>query len=411
MGVLIPYMGNKRWLANDIADVIAQFDDGPFLDLFAGMCSVGQAVAPSRQIWCNEIQAFPALVAATLFCSQIRTSQPILAAIERYYTENLIALHQRFGDELQAESNALDRKSYNMIRTRSFNLPYIDNSHSLKKERDKLERNNKFFPYRLFTITYAGSYFGLRQSIQIDSLRYAIDKMYLANKIKIDLRNYFLVCLGLSAINCNNSTGHFAQFLSPTRSNIDRIYERRKKSIWIEFISCLSKIAPLGSPEWRKNNRCYRSDALNLLRRLNSGKHKPRIIYADPPYSSAQYSRYYHILDTIVKYNYPDIQAIGRYPQNRFQTPFSHKISVNAVMNKLVRRSAQLGAELVMSYPDNGLYIKVGGDLFNLLREYYQDVELVNAAEQEHSSFGGPAADPRITVEERMYVARNPKSV
>ena len=155
-------------------------------------------------------------------------------------------------------------------------------------------------------------------------------------------------------------------------------------------------------------NKCYKSESLGLLRRLRKFSPKPKIIYADPPYSSAQYSRYYHVLDTLVKYDYPPVVGVGRYPPNRFQTSFSLRRDVNTAMNRLVSRTAMLGADLVLSYPANGLFIQVGGDMQYLLKKHYNDVVKMEPSLQGHSSFGSPSADPKVFVEEDIFVARRP---
>jgi adenine-specific DNA-methyltransferase len=66
MGVNISYMGTKRELAPAVADVVAQAKEGVMLDAFSGMCSVGELVAPARQVWNNDAQAFSAEVARDL---------------------------------------------------------------------------------------------------------------------------------------------------------------------------------------------------------------------------------------------------------------------------------------------------------------------------------------------------------
>jgi len=137
---------------------------------------------------------------------------------------------------------------------------------------------------------------------------------------------------------------------------------------------------------------------------------RPAIIYADPPYSSAQYSRYYHILDTLLTYDYPPISGVGRYPPNRFHTSFATKDQVRNAMTRLVSRTARLGTNLVLSYPANGLYFRMGGNVLHLLKEYYKDIDLLEPCEQSHSSFGGPRADPKILVKEQIYIARCPIS-
>ncbi len=63
----VSYMGTKQSIASRVADVIADSPPGPLLDLFSGMCAIGSAVAPSRQVWCNDVQVFASTVARAFF--------------------------------------------------------------------------------------------------------------------------------------------------------------------------------------------------------------------------------------------------------------------------------------------------------------------------------------------------------
>jgi hypothetical protein len=56
MGAGITYMGTKRAIASAVTEVIGQAQPGTLLDVFSGMCAVGEAVGPSRRIWNNDVQ-------------------------------------------------------------------------------------------------------------------------------------------------------------------------------------------------------------------------------------------------------------------------------------------------------------------------------------------------------------------
>src|SRR5205823_8991910 len=65
--IALSYMGTKHVLAPDIARVIGSARRGPVLDGFSGMCAVGQAIGPTRQVWTNDVQVFASIVAKSLF--------------------------------------------------------------------------------------------------------------------------------------------------------------------------------------------------------------------------------------------------------------------------------------------------------------------------------------------------------
>ena len=82
---------------------------------------------------------------------------------------------------------------------------------------------------------------------------------------------------------------------------------------------------------------------------------RPAIIYADPPYTSDHYSRYYHLYETLLLYDYPSSEATGRYRPDRFFSRYSIKTEVEAAMDRLIADCAKIGSRLVLSYPERGL--------------------------------------------------------
>jgi adenine-specific DNA-methyltransferase len=58
MGVGITYMGTKRALAPAVAEVARYAQPRTLFDAFAGMCSVGEEIGVTRQIWTNDVQVF-----------------------------------------------------------------------------------------------------------------------------------------------------------------------------------------------------------------------------------------------------------------------------------------------------------------------------------------------------------------
>lgn len=407
MGIDISYMGSKRRLAPDVAKLIGQLPEGPMLDVFSGMCAVGEAVVPQRAVWTNDIQPFPALVGKVLCCSK-RAPPTSIDAYEILYPlfqRNLRALKNRFKHWFQRERRYLRTDKLADAKRGNDALPYVGSSPRLDRERARLARKPDTFPYRLLTITYSGTFFGVGQCAEIDSVRYAIDVAHADQKITREEWCWFLIALGLVCARVNNSTGQFAQYLTPTERNLHRVMQKRRRSIWTEFVDVLPTLTALGDSPWRSQNRSYRMDAVALLTRLSKSAEKPSVVYADPPYSKAQYSRYYHLLDVLLEYNYPAVTGKGRYPLARYQTPYSNAATVDPAITALVRAVARLRASLILSYPANGLYIERGGDLMTMLKTHFRSVRLGYRASQNHSTFGGVHATTSVSVTENIFIA------
>ena len=62
-----------------------------------------------------------------------------------------------------------------------------------------------------------------------------------------------------------------------------------------------------------------------------------KLIYADPPYSSVHYSRFYHAIESLVKYDYDIPTFKGRYRSDRHQSPFCQKQNVKGAFELLFR--------------------------------------------------------------------------
>jgi adenine-specific DNA-methyltransferase len=243
----------------------------------------------------------------------------------------------------------------------------------------------------------------------LDSLRYAIDYCFTRKLIRRDQAQIWLATLLQTASKVTSTPGHFAQYLQPKDvKSWKYIRSQRRRSIWEEFISSLQQLSPYGSPKWRSINRTFRQDALALPRELRNGGPRPAVIYADPPYSEDQYSRYYHVLETLVLYDYPAVSRKGRYRDDRFMTEFSRPNAVGRAFVNLAEGSSKLGANLLISYPRNGLLHKKGGNLVSVLYDHYDRVDVIELSHR-HSTLGGRHGTRSSEVDELLFFAKEPK--
>lgn len=408
MGISITYMGTKRKLAPAVSQVLSSARSGILLDAFSGMCSVGEVAAVSRNIWNNDVQMFAAEVAKALFLSN--ESPPRLLEISRLIWEpfmaNINELEKELGQRLEQEARAYQDNTLEAVVGYLSSRVHVGNSPQLKKRQENLMQRPASFPYCLASITYADGYFGLRQSIEIDSIRYALDFARDATTISVDVHRWLLIALCQAAAKVATTTGHFAQFLEPNSNNLGYYVKQRIRSVWRTWLDCIDLLGPIGSRQWREGNRVFNSDSLTLLQRISAEKIKPDVVYADPPYTGDQYSRYYHVWESLIKYDYPVAIGKGRYRADRFATPFSKKSSVAQAFEELVGGVAHLKAELVLSYPGNGILRRAGHDPLSILKQYYRKVEVAYIAPYLHSTLGASKGNINQEVQEIIYWAR-----
>lgn len=120
MGVNISYMGTKKELAPSVADVIGIARNGILLDVFSGMCSVGEEVGPNRQVWTNDVQVFSAGVGAALFTSQDEPLEPVQAADIHFgmFDAHRTRISQTFAKSLKAERALLEANDFDTFEHR-----------------------------------------------------------------------------------------------------------------------------------------------------------------------------------------------------------------------------------------------------------------------------------------------------
>lgn len=409
-GARIKYMGNKVGLARDVAQAIAGVDTRrPLVDLFGGMCSVAGAVSKSgRRVWVNDVQQYARLVAECLLTSQDPPPQRnrATALLAPAYRQNLNALVRRFADELQHERRVLARSSRHEYASAQGAWQHVGTDPMIAREASRLRRRQSG-PYRLATLTFAWGYFGLRQCIEIDSIRFAIDTARSSGDLTEDEAGWCRMALLQACSRVASSPGHFAQFLrGDSPASLHRIQAARRRSVWDITLHDIGNLRPYGTKRWRARNRVSTGDALTIWPELDLARIGKAVFYADPPYSKEQYSRFYHVLETLELYDYPEAVGAGRYRPNRFTTPLARKSGVLEATHSLCSAIAEREGILLLSYPSSGLLTgSLGIDVEGLLGEYFNTVDLVIDTMSQHSTLGGRHGRARHDVVEYVWMA------
>ncbi len=412
MATRIRYMGNKHDVAPTVAALVRRRrPNQPFLDIFCGLCSVGGAVARTgHRVIGNDVQSYATLVAGCLIATPAGPpSPPALASdLRRSYLHNRRQLVARFEQEIEDEQRILAASDACAYRQKYAEWRHAANDTTIAAELASISRTKHRIPYRLATLTFAWGYFGLLQAIEIDSIRYAIDRGRETGRLTPADADWALVSLLQAASCASASPGHFAQYLRPdSDEGCLRILRQRHRNIWGQFLHEASILTPYGSANWRDGNAVTQSDALTIWDELDDLGFDQGIVYADPPYSKDHYSRYYHVLETLTEYDYPSAVGKGRYRPDRFATPFSLKTCVEEAMADLCIAIAERRCTLLLSYPSNGLLnADCGIDPGDLLSEHFSRVKLLMRQPTSHSTLGARHGSARKPVEELLWVAR-----
>lgn len=140
-----------------------------------------------------------------------------------------------------------------------------------------------------FSVNFGGKYFSPNSAKIIGHIRQDIEN----NKDDLSKKEYFILIASLlySADRIANTVGHYEAYI-------------KNRRIEDEF-----SIRPIIPVKPSAKISIYRKDA-NLL----AGKITSDIVYLDPPYNSRQYSRAYHVLETLAKWDKPDLHGVALKP-------------------------------------------------------------------------------------------------
>jgi hypothetical protein len=129
-------------------------------------------------------------------------------------------------------------------------------------------------------------------------------------------------------------------------------------------------------------------DAVEVAKTLDAGD----LVFVDPPYSSVQYSRFYHVLETVAHGRYNGaFLGVGRYPPiaNRPQSRFSNTQDSLDAISELLSALKTTRCTVVLTFrrgsASNGLS---GTRIRNLARRWFE-VEDHSTVRGSFSTLGG----------------------
>jgi adenine-specific DNA methylase len=322
------YMGSKRAI---LPFLMQMFDlwlpkDTIFIDLMCGSGSVSGASARQRTTIASDAQEFCVNLAGVQsggFSSD--RAVEVLEYLQEPMTVNMSWLRDHLSDLLEAEQDLFQSASLDLLNVATkysefiANLPTypMENCHgNWHPAREVATRRSApafSRPSCLFTAYYADLYFGVQQAIELDSVRHAIAEL----PDPVD-RRWALGALVVAASRiATGYGGHFAQPRATPAQLLDakffsEVVSLRSRSLLQEFEKRLLILA-------------RESDSTKHVTQLVDGPWQSAIseiadqvdpknvtVYVDAPYRREEYSRYYHLLETLVRYDYPHVTSKGR---------------------------------------------------------------------------------------------------
>ena len=223
---VLNYQGSKKNLLEFIHSNASSYitPNSTILDIFSGTCSVGYSYKRDYCVYANDSEYYAYVISTALLGSYTEDPTIIIKQIEDDYLENTAGFHPDILKK-QKEEDDLLKKTDNISQLIEFynSIPTVWNgkvSFTLGMHKN----------YELFTTYFSNSYFGLKQSMDIDSIRYAIDKFKLSH-----LFYPLLTALFFAMKECVFSKdGHMAQPLN-LLENKNKLFLVRNKSVFDIF--------------------------------------------------------------------------------------------------------------------------------------------------------------------------------
>lgn len=359
----IQYLGNKLRALPEILDATASLigSHGRVADLFTGTTVVAQAFAGrGYQVSAIDTQRYAVIFARALLgigrgphdsCSFATLSAAGLTAPNTM-------LRDQWAPHLDREEEAIQLADAEALEEVYSDLPLMWRvpNHPLRAHVEAEEKRSALGESLLLTSIYAGSYFGVRQAVALDELRQNVELARTAGRITDWQYSAALTAIMSAASAAAHTAGkHFAQplnagsslnerflagrLLQDRRINIERIFADSCDAINNQAVQIDG-----GHAAWRGPAENYLADG-----------EAADLFYLDPPYTAQQYSRFYHVLETICTYEYPQLfekgsLTTGLYPTERYKSDFSSKRKAPFAFQTIMNAAKISGAALAISY-------------------------------------------------------------
>ncbi len=166
--------------------------------------------------------------------------------------------------------------------------------------------------HTFFSRRYGGKYFTMASAKLIGFIRKDLND----RRQELSDKEYYILLTSLlySADKIANTVGHYDAFF--TKSVADKKFSFR-------LIEPLIRAGSIS---------IHREDANTLARRMTAD-----IVYIDPPYNSRQYSRFYHVLETLTLWDNPKVEGVAlKRPEENMSDYCRNKAPV--VFEDLIRK-------------------------------------------------------------------------
>lgn len=369
----IQYLGSKTRVVDTIVSECKRlYTPGEFVvDLFSGSSIVSQSLYKNgMHVIANDVMSFSSDIASCMLNQARKTTS---VSIIENFIQNLgvspaSEYQKTFANLIEKEQLFLSNQNLSGLKLLYESLSQVGNDNVTNTQIDYIKNhygNSAINNIPLFVNYYAGTYFGIKQSLDIDVLRNRIEHEWQTSK---DLWAYKVLLTALyntCSVIVHSAGKHFAQPIDicdkdGTKITNVRLFENRSYDVTEVFKNCVFCILKSTTPFVSES----RSHALNVDICTTEFKNaiadrKVSVIYADPPYTAQQYSRFYHIPEVLHSYVYPKLQVFrgkntqGIYPDDKYKSPFCSKAKAKGAFESIFALASEHQSHLIVSYSES----------------------------------------------------------
>lgn len=258
------YIGNKENIVEQIYNILNQngVSGKTFFDFFAGTTSVSRFFKSKGYSICSSDFLYMSYCLQKAYIEN--NSEPTFDKLISFIPNNC--------------SNSLFQSPLDIV------IGYLN---SLEPQKGFIYRN--YTPEGTKELSIPRMYFSNENGQRIDSIRQQIETWYKEGYL-LESEYFILIsCLIETVSLYSNVSGVYAAFQKKWDPRAIKTLELRPIAIYNNNLI----------------NKVYNIDSMKLLDKIDVD-----ILYLDPPYNERQYLPNYHVLETIAKYDSPDIHGV-----------------------------------------------------------------------------------------------------
>lgn len=176
------------------------------------------------------------------------------------------------------------------------------------------------------------NYFTNENGMKCDAIRTELERLHTASKMDDHTYFYYLASLVNSIDKYANTASVYGAFLK-------HIKKSAQKKFQLELLPVID--GPVGT--------VYNEDINTLIQTIRGD-----VLYLDPPYNARQYCSNYHVLETIARYDHPELRGVtGLRSSTEQKSKYCSKRTVAETFDDLIRHADF--KYIFLSYNNEGL--------------------------------------------------------